>query len=641
MDIRAKILGLYGVVLLLAVIVSAQIFFSGKAIESTTNSLLGDNVPLLDDLSRIQQAVTETERSLYEYYATTDREVMLQQQAQCQEALQAALAHLHQQLPHEPTLVDIDRHLATMEQLARELDNTLSPSRVDWDRARELLVLLTEQGRLLMPLLSKLQAKVEAAVLGTADIVRANTIQTTNLVLIFSVLVLVVAALVAFYLDRFISVAAERSFLAFNDPLTRLPNRQRFDEKALELTRELPGDDSGDSVLLGIIKLDRFNLVTAGHGYSVGDALVKAAAERLHGLLPEQGHLFRFEGASFGFTLCDRNGVDWVEQLPAAFHAPLLVNGAEFYLTISVGYCLASEQACDGTTLIKNADASLSRAVDSGGDKTLQYNPELQKHEQSWLAMESELRQALRNQEFLLHYQPQVVAASGEVIGMEALIRWQSPTRGMVPPFEFIPLAEQTGLIVKIGDWVVREACRQAKAWQQLFGRRCVVAVNISPKQFLHRDFISTVERVLTETGVEPSLIEFEITEGVMVENTEHCIAMLEQLKAMGLQLSIDDFGTGYSSLSYLKRFCVDKLKVDQAFVRNLTDKSKDAAIVRTIIDMSHNLGLKVIAEGVETHDQRELLCRYGCEELQGYLIGKPEQPGHWMKVLQQNHIAI
>lgn len=617
-----KILGIYALILAAGAMISLQIYFSGKAINSTTNDLLNRNVPILADIATIQIALTDNERSLYEYYATTDQRVMHQQQVLIHRNLSQAMARVRSQLPAARSLDQIESYIANIDRLALSLDQTLSSPSIDWELARARLVQITEQGRSVAPLLSALHKHLQTAVLGTSDIVKDNTRDTTHMVLLFSVLVIIVAALVAFYLDRFIRLAAERTFLAYNDSLTRLPNRQQFEQVAQSLA------ESEYTNVLGLIKLDRFTRLTSAHGYLIGDDIIKAAAQRIDERLHGRGCLYRFDGASFGFTINFMSNEQLLENVLNAFETPLIINGAEFYMTISIGYCLTTDDADDGHSLIKNADACVSLIKREGGNRIRRYTPELQQQEQAWMALENELRNALFRNELVVHYQPQVSARSGQLVGMEALIRWQSPLRGMVSPMDFIPLAEQTGLIIKIGEWVMREACRQAQYWQQTFARDCVVAVNISPKQFLNHNFLSMVTAVLSETKVDPALIEFEITEGVMVENIEYCMDILRQLKALGIKLSIDDFGTGYSSMSYLKQLCVDKIKVDRAFVNGLPRDTDDIAIVRSIIDLSHNLGLTVIAEGVETEEQHQLLSSFGCEELQGYLISRP-QPAH------------
>lgn len=621
MATRAKILGIYGLLIATGIYISTQIFLSGRNIQHTTSDLLSSNVPLLADITTIKISMVELERGLYEYYATADHEEMLAQRDNILPTLHAAMNNVAKTAPKDARLARVMNNAVQLQELSDRLDDVLTAKRVDWDLARALLIEITAENRRALPSLNAMEADFQSALLSTSDLVNQTTNVTTQLVLAFCALAVLLAGLVAFYLERFIRLAAERSYLAYNDPLTQLPNRQQFQAQT---KHGHPIDEIGT---LGLIKLDRFNLVTAGHGLAVGDAIIQATAKRIRSLLPEGGQLFRFEGATFAITLPIVPQETWFKQFQQAFEQPLKAQKAEFYLSVSLGYCVIPEDGDDYDSLMKNADACLSRVTSKGGNAFRRYTPDLFELEQTWFTLENELREAITEGQFELHYQPQVDAQTMGLVGMEALIRWTSPKRGNVSPGTFIPLAEQTGLIVKIGDWVLRQACHQALIWQQQYNEDCVVAVNISPIQFLHPDFVHSVTLALRETQVLPHLIELEITEGVMVENTEQCIEILDQLKNLGLKLSIDDFGTGYSSLVYLKRFRIDKLKVDQAFIRNLDNDKKDEAIVRTIVDMAHNLNLNVIAEGVETAQQQQKLQSFGCDELQGYLISKPREP--------------
>ena len=620
---RKRIFATYALMVLLGVGLSVTIFRSGQAIDATSKHFLEKNVPLLDDISIVKVSVTEYERILYEYYATTDRQEMLSRHESAHNSLEGAFASLAAIPEHKTALVAIQQITAEIHQEAARLDKTLSSQSIDWDLSREQLVKISELGRKITPLLDEMRGRIQAEVIGTAGLVESNTRFTTRLVGVFSLVILLVAAMVASYLDRYIKAQNQIRFLAYHDALTGLANREQFELDVAALAT------SDEELAVGLVKIDRFNLITAGHGYSVGDAIIRSAAKGLErvALAHHQEKIFRFDGASFGFIASTDHVDSFIDRLQQHFEQPLTAANSEFYISLGIGYACYPTDEADVSALIQDADAALSRVSREGGGKHLRFVEDMRMAEQSWLAIENDLRFAIENNELRLFYQPQVCAKSGDLLGMEALIRWQSPKRGMVSPIDFIPIAEQTGLIVRIGEWVMREACEQAKRWQLASDEPCVVAVNISPKQFLHHHFIQTVADVLTETKVDPALIEFEVTEGVMVENTEHCIAILEELKALGIFLSMDDFGTGYSSLAYLKRFKIDKLKVDQAFIRHLPTDTKDLAIVQTIIDLAHNLELKVIAEGVETEEQAKWLNSRGCEELQGYWISRPLPP--------------
>lgn len=415
---------------------------------------------------------------------------------------------------------------------------------------------------------------------------------------------------------------------ALQDAVTGLPNRRLFRER-LEITLS----HTQAQCAVALIRPDRIKLVLESQGYAASDNLIGAMAERLMTALTEQTDyapavdLFRFEGATFGLLitrLADANELDsLMRRLQAAMLEPLKVEEREFFFTLSIGIAVSPEHGTDAETLFKNAEAAVNRIRAEGGNGYRYYTQDLSERTEQWLAMEQGLRRALERNELLLHYQPQVNLKSGEIVGAEALIRWQNPERGMVSPMQFIPLAEETGLIVPIGAWVLRTACLQAKTWLDQ-GNDLVMAVNISARQFQHPGFIDLVEEILAETGLPAKNLELEITESVAMHDAERTTATLHALRQVGILLSIDDFGTGFSSLAYLRRFPLSKLKVDQSFVRNLSVNEYDATIAHTVILLGHSLQLTVIAEGVETKEQLDVLRRLGCEEMQGYYFSHP-----------------
>lgn len=415
---------------------------------------------------------------------------------------------------------------------------------------------------------------------------------------------------------------------ALRDAVTGLPNRRLFRER-LEVV--LVQNEAPCAVAL--IRPDRIKLVLESQGYAASDNLISAMAERLMIVLSEHPaagptvDLFRFEGATFGLLITqlgDHQHLDsLMDRMQAAMIEPLKVEEREFFFTLSTGIACCPEHGTDAETLFKNAEAAVNRIRAEGGNGHRYYTHDLSQRTEQWLLLEQGLRRALDRNELLLHYQPQVNLLSGEIIGTEALIRWQNPEQGMIPPLQFIPLAEETGLIIPIGAWVLRTACKQAKTWFDQ-GNHLVMAVNISARQFQHPGFIDLVEEILAETGLPAPYLELEITESMAMHDAEHTTATLHALRAVGIQLSIDDFGTGFSSLAYLRRFPLSKLKVDQSFVRNLSVSEHDATIANTVILLGHSLKLTVIAEGVETKEQLDVLRRLGCEEMQGYYFSRP-----------------
>ncbi|MGH8807891.1 MAG: putative bifunctional diguanylate cyclase/phosphodiesterase, partial [Noviherbaspirillum sp.] len=313
-----------------------------------------------------------------------------------------------------------------------------------------------------------------------------------------------------------------------------------------------------------------------------------------------------------------------LQRLMELIAQPIVIEGHTFVMGCSIGIAACPSDGADPESLIKHAGIAMYRAKEMGRNNFQLYTATMNERSMERLCIEGDLRNALEREEFALHYQPQVDLTTGRILGMEALLRWQHPARGMVPPARFIPMAEELGLIVPIGVWVLRTACRQSMEWQRAGYRPMRVAVNLSARQFYQHDLVASIKAILEETGLAPHLLELELTESMMMNDVEHAASILHDLKAVGVQLSIDDFGTGYSSLAYLKRFPIDLLKIDQSFVRDITVDPDDAAIVLSIISLAHSLRLRVIAEGVENADQLAYLQRHGCDYMQGYYFSRP-----------------
>ncbi len=418
---------------------------------------------------------------------------------------------------------------------------------------------------------------------------------------------------------------------AYHDHLTGLPNRRMLHE---HLQLAIQQADGRSKLALMLMRVDRISMVLESRGHDAIDSMLQALALRLQEMLQEhfpdtqKPFLFRFEGATFGILLEDMQDNNplfvMAEHLQQGMIAPLIAEHQEYFLTLSIG---ASAYPLDGRTpeaLLRNAEAAVNRISNSGGNGFQCYTQGMNEMAEHWLAMENDLRRALDGNELVLHYQPQIDIQHQRVIGAEALIRWNRSGTGMVSPAEFIPLAEASGLIIPIGTWVLHTACRQAREIIDRGANPFVMAVNISARQFQHPNFVSVVATTLASTGLPAYCLELEITESLFMQDAEKHIATMNELKLLGVQLSIDDFGTGFSSLSYLKRFPINKLKVDQSFVRNLTTDTNDASIARSIIMLGHSLSLTVIAEGVEKDEQLAWLRQFGCDEVQGYLYSKP-----------------
>ena len=420
-------------------------------------------------------------------------------------------------------------------------------------------------------------------------------------------------------------------YQAYHDDLTGLPNRRMFGESL----REGIAKANHDTLLIvALFRIDRIKRVLEGQGYEASDNILRAMALRLEALITENNDLtsgallFRLEGATFGMLLpvekTTQPLITLSEKLQSSMHEPLHVNDQELFFTLSMGASLFPLDGKDTESLIKNAEAAVNKVSALGGNALQCYTQNMNDQAERWLSLENGLRTCLERNELALHYQPQVDISNNTVIGVEALLRWKRDGITSISPAEFIPLAEESGLIIPIGEWVLYTACKQAKVWGDAGVANMVMAVNISARQFQHPEFIGMVAAVIQKTGIDPHYLELEITESVAMHEVEKTIATLNELRAMHVQLSIDDFGTGYSSLSYLKRFPINKLKVDQSFIRNMTTDQNDASISRSIILLGQSLKLKVIAEGVETAAQLAMLQQFGCDEVQGYFFSKP-----------------
>ncbi len=423
------------------------------------------------------------------------------------------------------------------------------------------------------------------------------------------------------------------------DALTGLPNRNLLHDR---LRQAVYSQRSPRSIAVVFMDLDHFKFVNDSLGHSTGDLLLKAMAERLRTVLREGDTVGRVGGDEFVLILNDQSNEEIIyramQRITAKVCEPITIEGKELYVSCSAGISIYPQDGRDVDTLLKNADAAMYRAKDHGRSNFQFYTSEMNERVNERLALENALRRALERNELALHYQQKVNLKTGQICGAEALVRWLHPEWGLVRPARFIPLAEETGLIVSIGEWVLREACRQTRAWLDEGLEPGTVSVNLSVRQFRQEGLVRTVSRILEETGLEPSRLERELTESMVMHNVDAAIAILQGLKQLGVRLSVDDFGTGYSSLSYLKDLPIDTLKIDRSFVRDIGagEEADEGVLAQAIISLAHALHLKVIAEGVETDPQMRFLRRHQCDEVQGFFHGEPVAPEQHARLLMR-----
>lgn len=429
--------------------------------------------------------------------------------------------------------------------------------------------------------------------------------------------------------------------MAYHDKLTLLPNRQLFNDNLMRFFDSSKGEKKGAVIFLD---LDRFKIINDTLGHFVGDQLLKHIGQKLHSYVREEHTVARFGGDEFIILLTNISHIDEVTTyvkgiLTLLIEEPFIYENQELHITASIGISHYPDDGTDADTLIKNADIAMYRAKDKGGNTYKLYHSKLNHHSKERLNLEIDLRKALERNEISVHYQPQVDIASGRIIGMEALARWQHPKLGMIPPSTFIPLAEEIGMIVPIGNFILQQACQLIKNYDVDYPA-LIVAVNISFYQFQQAGFVKYITQTLKNFQLQPQRLCLEITENIAMNNLNHILNTMSQLKQLGVQIAIDDFGTGYSSLAYLKNFKVNTLKIDQSFIQDLTMDADNAAIVTALIVMCRQLKIKSVAEGVETEEQLEFLKDKGCTEIQGYLFSKPI-PHDEFETLLRSHLNL
>jgi diguanylate cyclase (GGDEF)-like protein/PAS domain S-box-containing protein len=446
------------------------------------------------------------------------------------------------------------------------------------------------------------------------------------------------ASYVCFFTDISERKASEQRIhrLAYYDALTHLPNRTLFQDRLHTALQQAERQQAW--VVLMFLDLDRFKPINDSLGHAAGDRMLKDMATRLLGCVDDDDTVARMGGDEFTLLLQPgatrqialNRAIHVAEQILGSLVIPFVLEGREFFVTASIGIALSPQDGNELSQLMKNADTAMYHAKECGKNNFQFYQADMNASALERLELESDLRHALEQKEFTLYYQPQFSGDGKRLTGAEALLRWNHPRRGLVPPNDFIPVLEELGLVVEVGDWVLIEACRQLKSWQEAKVRIPKVSVNISARQFSDGQLGTRIAHILKDIGLPPTCLELELTESILMREVNEAMLILDGLKRLGLSIAIDDFGTGYSSLNYLKQFPIDVLKIDRTFVDGLPSGEQDAQIARAIIAMAHSLNLSVIAEGVETHEQLEFLREHGCDEVQGYLFGRPMPPNRF-----------
>lgn len=438
-------------------------------------------------------------------------------------------------------------------------------------------------------------------------------------------------------------VEQRNQHLAFYDQLTELPNRSSFKiilDQALEEAKL-----KQQKLAVMYLDMDRFKYINDSLGHSIGDRLLQQISDRLSQCVHEKGSLSRLGGDEFALLLPDVNGlnevIDVAKRLIESIDNMFILDEYELYITTSVGISIYPNDGDDSQALMKNADTALYRAKEQGKNNYQIYHSSMNIQTYKTFLLEKDMRKALLENEYELYYQPRLDAYTGRIVGIEALIRWNHPEWGLVSPSEFIPLAEETGLIVTLGKWVIHEACKQNKIWQDLGLPSVPISVNISAHQFMQKDFIHHIERILKETGLTPKWLEIEITEHILIENEQVAVTTMQQLQKRGVAIALDDFGTGYSSLSYLRFFKVNTIKIDKSFIDDLSIDSEGFLIVKNVISLAKGLHINVTAEGVEQEAQLHILRRLKCDQVQGYLYSKPVPAGKMAELLRRGILPV
>jgi diguanylate cyclase (GGDEF)-like protein len=640
--LRRKIWWAFLLILGVGIAVSVRIVSLGDSVQTVNRMFIAEKLPLSQRIGELRGAIADQERLLYEYYSfTATKEDFQLQRTKDQARCSKIVEQLELEVGSRIQIAELRTRLGELDQLSDVLYATLSSGEVNWDLARAVLAQVKPKVRQIEKILADITFDNHQEVDNLGKISQSSVSNMVGWVFGFSVLIIVVALFVAYYVVAITRAEEKLKNQAYFDPATGLPNQYRLRE---ELSAAFKQQRSGTVMM---IVADREQEIFESLGAVETERwLVKVALRLRDGINPKEETLYRFGGNAFVL-------ISWpgdlasaqrrAAQLLSTAQQPLHVERRELFSTLSIGAALMDSSAgSDAENIaeahVQQAASACNRVRRSGGNDFAIYDEAMGLAAAKTLRLITDLQHAVENGELCLHYQPKLDSTNGQLLGMEALVRWIHPERGMVFPTEFISVAEETGMIVAIGRWVLREACRQNAAWQQAGLRPLRVAVNLSARQFRSASLIDEIDAALSETTLSASLLELEITESMVMENPERVIKLLDKFRSRGIHLSLDDFGTGHSSLAYLKRFPIDTLKIDKAFIKDMPENTDDVAIARTIVAMAKSLGLITVAEGVESAEQYELLKTMGCDQVQGFYFSLP-LPADDFKAYYSKHV--
>lgn len=611
-------------VLAIGIAVSARIVQLGDSVQAVNRMFIAEKLPLSQRIGELRGVIADQERILYEYYSfTATRESFLAQRISNSERRERIVGALQQDGIPKERIAELRTRLAELGELSAELSDSLSSRVVNWDLARAILTQVKPKVRQIEETLVTMSSANQTAVDDLGKNSQSSVFTMVRWVFGFSVLIIVVAIFVAYYVASIINAEEKLKQQAFFDPTTGLPNQYSLrDDLNAAFTQQRTG-----TVMM--IAADREQEIFESLGAVETERWQIQIAQRLGRLISKtEEKLYRFGSNAFVLVRWSGDLVDAQLRAGQLLHdaqQPLKVDGHELLSTLSIGAALmVGDAANTAETLVQQTASACNRVRRAGGNDFAVYDENMGRAATKALHLAADLQRAVENGELLLHYQPKVDTANGRLLGMEALVRWMHPERGMISPMEFIPVAEDTGLIVSIGRWVLREACRQNAEWQRAGLRPVRVAVNLSARQFRSGNLLDEIDAALTDMSLSASSLELEITESMVMDDPEGVIRLLRKIRDRGIRLSLDDFGTGHSSLAHLKRFPIDCVKIDRAFIKDTPENTDDVVITRTIVAMAKSLGLSTVAEGVETAEQLELLKEMGCDQIQGYFFSRP-----------------